>query len=147
MYIRDLKKLLEKMVFEGWWVPSKFELSRPLSEQIIDNSKTYLEVGDKPETDDEIFAEYLCSYLLNLRGTVNAKDGCRILKDIFWIFSKFRSTYILSMTDNSFTDALTVRAVPIVLAEAEELLIRLDKEDARSWNSIVINLRNKLREG
>lgn len=128
-------------------MPSKLELSRPLSEQIIDNSKAFLEVGDKPETDDEIFAEYLCGYLLNLRGAVNAEAGCRILKDIFWIFSKFRSTYILSLTDNSFTDALTATAVPIVLAEAEELLMQLDKENVRSWNSIVINLRNKLREG
>jgi len=51
------------------------------------------------------------------------------------------------MTDNSFTDALTRTAVPIVLAEAEELLMQLDKEDVIPWNSIVINLRNKLREG
>jgi len=135
------------MVFEEWWAPSNFELSRTLSEQVGDNNTVYLEGEDKPETDDEIFAEYLCAYLLGLKRNLSAKAGCRILKDIFWIFSKFRSTYILSMTDNSFTDALTRTAVPIVLAEAEELLMQLDKEDVIPWNSIVINLRNKLREG
>lgn len=93
---------------------------------------------------DEIFAEYLHGFLIENESDLELSEAITILRNIFWVFRTYSSTYILSMCDYLYLNKVKENHLRIIGENGRDLLQNLPPNSSqyKYWKEFVVAIES-----